>query len=70
MFGDFETIILFVSVILVSLLIMCVPSRFSPLRHIEKLTLRSTFRDGKSNYMEGLMLLALYLIVGVAMWVS
>jgi Ca2+:H+ antiporter len=48
MFGDFETIILFVSVILVSLLIM----------------------DGKSNYMEGLMLLALYLIVGVAMWVS
>ncbi|KAB5595465.1 Vacuolar calcium ion transporter [Ceratobasidium theobromae] len=43
-FADFETVSLFVSVILVNLLIM----------------------DGKSNYMEGLMLCALYIVIAIA----
>ncbi|CAE6442163.1 unnamed protein product [Rhizoctonia solani] len=47
-FADFETVALFVSVILVNLLIM----------------------DGKSNYMEGLMLCALYIVIAIAFWVS
>ncbi|KDQ61154.1 hypothetical protein JAAARDRAFT_55858 [Jaapia argillacea MUCL 33604] len=47
-FADFETIVLFVSVMLVNLLIM----------------------DGKSNYMEGLMLIMLYLVIALAFWVS
>ncbi|KAG1749618.1 Sodium/calcium exchanger protein-domain-containing protein [Suillus paluster] len=46
-FQNFETIVLFVSVLLVSLLIM----------------------DGKSNYMEGLMLLTLYVVIALAFWV-
>jgi len=47
-FADFETIILFVAVLLVNLLI----------------------QDGKSNYMEGLMLMVLYAIIALAFWVS
>nr|VWO97935.1 PLA2 protein [Ganoderma boninense] len=47
-FADFETIVLFVSVLLVNFLI----------------------QDGKSNYMEGLMLVTLYLVVALAFWVS
>ncbi|TCD70925.1 hypothetical protein EIP91_000831 [Steccherinum ochraceum] len=47
-FADFETIVLFVSVLLVNFLI----------------------QDGKSNYMEGLMLVALYLVIALAFWVS
>ncbi|KII89089.1 hypothetical protein PLICRDRAFT_175323 [Plicaturopsis crispa FD-325 SS-3] len=47
-FADFETIVLFVSVLLVNVLI----------------------QDGKSNYMEGLMLVTLYLIIALAFWVS
>ncbi|KAG8736845.1 hypothetical protein FRC12_017425 [Ceratobasidium sp. 428] len=47
-FADFETVSLFVSVILVNLHIM----------------------DGKSNYMEGLMLCSLYLVIAIAFWVS
>jgi Ca2+:H+ antiporter len=47
-FDNFETIVLFVSVLLVNLLI----------------------QDGKSNYMEGLMLLALYFVVALSFWVS
>jgi len=47
-FADFETIILFISVLLVNLLI----------------------QDGKSNYMEGLMLMVLYTIIALAFWVS
>ncbi|EMD38179.1 hypothetical protein CERSUDRAFT_82422 [Gelatoporia subvermispora B] len=47
-FADFETIVLFVSVLLVNFLI----------------------QDGKSNYMEGLMLIALYLVIALAFWVS
>ncbi|KZT61568.1 Calcium/proton exchanger [Calocera cornea HHB12733] len=47
-FADFETIILFVSVLLVNLLI----------------------QDGKSNYMEGLMLMVLYVVIALAFWVS
>ncbi|KAF8584084.1 calcium/proton exchanger [Ramaria rubella] len=47
-FAHFETIILFVSVVLVNLLIM----------------------DGKSNYMEGLMLVTLYIVIALAFWVS
>jgi len=47
-FANFETIILFVSVLLVNLLIS----------------------DGKSNYMEGLMLLVLYLVIALAFWVA
>ncbi|KAG2020116.1 calcium ion transporter [Coprinopsis cinerea AmutBmut pab1-1] len=43
-FEDFETIILFVSVLLVNTLI----------------------QDGKSNYMEGLLLLALYFVIALA----
>ncbi|KAI0664729.1 Sodium/calcium exchanger protein-domain-containing protein [Cubamyces menziesii] len=43
-FADFETIVLFVSVLLVNFLI----------------------QDGKSNYMEGLMLLTLYLVIALA----
>jgi len=47
-FANFETIILFVSVILVNTLI----------------------QDGKSNYMEGLMLVSLYFVISLAFWVS
>lgn len=47
-FGNFETILLFVSVLLVNLLI----------------------GDGKSNYLEGIMLVALYLIIALSFWVS
>lgn len=47
-FKNFETILLFVSVLLVSLLIM----------------------DGKTNYMEGLMLTTLYLVIALAFWVT
>lgn len=47
-FKDFETIVLFVSVILVNTLI----------------------QDGKSNYMEGLLLLALYFVIALAYYVS
>jgi len=47
-FANFETIVLFVSVLLVNLLI----------------------QDGKSNYMEGLMLVALYFVVALSFWVS
>jgi len=47
-FANFETVVIFVSVMLVSLLI----------------------QDGKSNYMEGLMLIALYLVIALAFWVS
>ncbi|KAI0707773.1 calcium/proton exchanger [Earliella scabrosa] len=47
-FADFETLTLFVSVLLVNLLI----------------------QDGKSNYMEGLMLVTLYLVIALAFWVS
>lgn len=47
-FHNFETIVLFVSVLLVNLLIM----------------------DGKSNYMEGLMLLTLYVVIALAFWVA
>ncbi|KAH6918355.1 Sodium/calcium exchanger protein-domain-containing protein [Coprinopsis sp. MPI-PUGE-AT-0042] len=47
-FYDFETIVLFVSVILVNTLI----------------------QDGKSNYMEGLLLLALYFVISLAYYVS
>ncbi|KAN0123716.1 H+/Ca2+ exchanger Vxc1-like protein [Russula decolorans] len=47
-FDDFETVVFFVSVLLVNLLL----------------------QDGKSNYMEGLMLIALYLVIALAFWVS
>jgi Ca2+:H+ antiporter len=47
-FADFETIVLFVTVLLADLLI----------------------NDGKSNYLEGLMLITLYLVIGLAFWVS
>jgi len=47
-FADFETISLFLSVLLVNTLIM----------------------DGKSHYMEGLLLLVLYIIIAVAYWVT
>ncbi|KAG8931064.1 hypothetical protein FRC01_001881 [Tulasnella sp. 417] len=47
-FSDFETISLFVSVLLVNLLV----------------------QDGKSNYMEGVILVTLYLVIGAAFWVS
>jgi len=47
-FANFETIVLFISVMLVNLLI----------------------QDGKSNYMEGVMLIALYLVIALAFWVS
>jgi Ca2+:H+ antiporter len=47
-FADFETIVLFASVLLVNILIM----------------------DGESNYMEGLMCIVLYLVIGLAFWVS
>lgn len=47
-FADFETVVFFVSVLLVNLLI----------------------QDGKSNYMEGLMLITLYLVIALAFWVS
>jgi Ca2+:H+ antiporter len=47
-FANFETIALFVSVLLVNTLI----------------------QDGKSNYMEGLMLLSLYAVISLSFWVS
>ncbi|GJN88378.1 hypothetical protein Rhopal_001344-T1 [Rhodotorula paludigena] len=45
-FENFETIVLFVSVLLVDILVS----------------------DGKSNYLEGLMLIALYLVIALAFW--
>lgn len=47
-FANFETVVLFVSVLLVNLLV----------------------QDGKSNYMEGIMLLALYAVIALAFWVA
>jgi len=47
-FENFETIVLFVSVLLVNMLV----------------------QDGKSNYLEGLMLIALYVVLGLSFWVS
>lgn len=47
-FGSFETIVLFISCLLVHLLV----------------------QDGKSNYLEGLMLIALYLIIALSFYVS
>jgi len=47
-FANFETIVLFVSVILTNTLI----------------------QDGKSNYMEGLMLVTLYIVIALAFWVA
>jgi len=47
-FSSFETVVLFVSVLLTNTLI----------------------QDGKSNYMEGVMLLTLYLVISLAFWVS
>ncbi|KAF8163521.1 Sodium/calcium exchanger protein-domain-containing protein [Crassisporium funariophilum] len=47
-FANFETIVLFVSVLLVNTLI----------------------QDGKSNYMEGLMLVSLYFVIALAFWVT
>jgi len=47
-FADFETICLFLSVLLVNTLIM----------------------DGKTHYMEGLILLVLYAIIAIAYWVT
>lgn len=47
-FYNFETIALFVSVILVCLLV----------------------QDGKSNYMEGVMLLALYAVIALSFWAT
>lgn len=45
-FANFETITMFVSILLVNMLI----------------------QDGKSNYMEGLMLIGLYLVIGLSFW--
>ncbi|GAA5929564.1 hypothetical protein JCM3775_002377 [Rhodotorula graminis] len=45
-FENFETIVLFVSVLLVDILVA----------------------DGKSNYLEGLLLVALYLVIALAFW--
>lgn len=47
-FANFETIVLFVSVLLVNTLI----------------------QDGRSNYMEGIMLVTLYLVVALSFWVA
>ncbi|ETW86146.1 H+/Ca2+ exchanger Vxc1-like protein [Heterobasidion irregulare TC 32-1] len=47
-FANFETVVFFVSVMLVNLLI----------------------QDGRSNYMEGVMLITLYLVIALAFWVS
>ncbi|KAJ7737026.1 Sodium/calcium exchanger protein-domain-containing protein [Mycena olivaceomarginata] len=64
-FANFETISLFVSVFLVNTLIQQVP-------YLGNLDLPLTFlcRDGKSNYMEGLMLVTLYFVIALAFWVS
>jgi len=47
-FADFETIVLFASVLLVDILI----------------------QKGKSNYMDGLLLVTLYLVIGLAFWAA
>ncbi|KAM0755413.1 calcium/proton exchanger [Meredithblackwellia eburnea MCA 4105] len=47
-FGMFDTIVLFLSTMLVNLLV----------------------QDGKSNYLEGIMLVALYLIIALSTWVQ
>jgi len=47
-FHNFETAVLFVSVLLVNTLL----------------------QDGKSNFIEGLMLLSLYFVIAIAVWVS
>ncbi|PVG04062.1 putative VCX1-vacuolar Ca++/H+ exchanger [Serendipita vermifera] len=47
-FANFETISLFVAILLVNMMI----------------------QDGKSNYMEGLMLIGLYIVIALAFWAS
>ncbi|KAG6830745.1 hypothetical protein H0H92_014826, partial [Tricholoma furcatifolium] len=47
-FANFETIVLFVSVLLVNTLV----------------------QDGKSNYMEGTMLITLYIVIALSVWVT
>ncbi|KAF8291818.1 Calcium/proton exchanger [Clavulina sp. PMI_390] len=47
-FADFETIIFFMSIILVNLLV----------------------QDGRSNYLEGLILVVLYIVIALTFWVS
>lgn len=50
-FADFETIVLFVSVLLVNFLIQYVSLYFA----LHSCDTDKPCRDGKSNYMEGLM---------------
>ncbi|KAG2144118.1 uncharacterized protein EDB93DRAFT_1289944 [Suillus bovinus] len=64
-FHNFETVMLFVSVFLVNLLLMSV----SPLPHdsfpFVEIYL-ACFRYGNANYLEGLMLITLYLVIALA----
>jgi Ca2+/H+ antiporter len=60
-----QTIILFVSVFLVNLLLMSV-SLLPRGSFLLVKTQLACFRDGKANYLEGLMLLTLYLVIALA----
>ena len=62
---DSQTVAFFVSVILVNLLLQYVLDPSRTLHPPNRLS-RLRYRDGKSNYMEGLMLVALYLVIGMA----
>ena len=59
---DAQTVAFFVSVLLVNLLLQCVFTSLSFAGSADNFW----YRDGKSNYMEGLMLITLYLVIAMA----
>lgn len=65
-FDGFQVMILFVTVLLVNYLIQVCPPPFDPL--FVRTCRTDTLQDGKSNYLEGNLLIALYLIIALAAW--
>jgi Ca2+:H+ antiporter len=79
-FGNFDTIVFFVSCL------VCLSTKFPAVLTLEKMVqnllvdvssaaarpflLLTLFLQGKSNYLEGLMLVCLYLVIALAMFVS
>lgn len=59
-FNPFEVIVLFVSVLLVCPLLM--------VRMLLTLQVNYLISDGKSHWLEGVLLMTMYLIIAVAAW--
>lgn len=59
-FNPFEVIVLFVSVLLVCSLLM--------VRMLLTLQVNYLISDGKSHWLEGVLLMTMYLIIAVAAW--